>query len=665
MSFQSTAQAGPFVVTEPNTSVVWIAGTVRDITWNVANTDKSPVNCSKVNIYLSTDGGFTYPTLLAADVPNTGSTSIIVPSLPGNTNRVKVKAADNIFFDISNLNFSIQLASAPGIDLYIPQNTASICAPASFSVDMVVLPLLGFSSAVNLSAENLPAGVSVAFSSGVVSPADTVTVTFSIAPNAAAQNANVVIKGLSATGEMDSLVFSLSIQNQPPIQVATALPQNGAVNQSASPMFLWAPVSGASAYELQVSTSPDFAAPSIVINQTGLTTNQFTPSVSLSDFTVYYWRVRAANTCGLGSYSPLAAFQTKRVPCHTYNAGNLPINIPAFGAPLTVQSAILITDNFNIADVNVNNLSITHSRINNLDVVLNGPGSVSVDLFNGICNNNIADFNLSLDDQASTATFPCPPTTGASVRPVDSLAVFNNMSSAGIWTLSVTDNQNFNGGTLNAWSLEICEPAGNIGRPILIKNNLLSLLQWKHENITDQFLRVIDSVSGPEDLTFTLIALPVNGFVQLDSVSLPLGGTFTQEDINTGRVRYQHNGTSTTSDNFTFTVTDADGGWLGTPIFSVAITTTTPVDPEGRFNVSVYPNPASGMFRAEMEGSYRGNVVLQLFDLRGAVVLQNAIKTHAGKTESDFPVGHLANGIYFLRVIAGEQSSVQKVIIQN
>ena len=45
--------------------------------------------------------------LLAASTANDGSEVITVPSTPGTTNRVKVEAVGNIFFDISNANFTI------------------------------------------------------------------------------------------------------------------------------------------------------------------------------------------------------------------------------------------------------------------------------------------------------------------------------------------------------------------------------------------------------------------------------------------------------------------------------------------------------------------------------------------------------------------------------
>jgi hypothetical protein len=99
--------AGPFVVTYPNTNVTWNPGSTQTVNWDIAGTNSAPVNCSTVNILLSLDGGFTYPVTLLSSTPNDGSASITVPNYNSANCRVMVEAADNIFYDMSNANFSI------------------------------------------------------------------------------------------------------------------------------------------------------------------------------------------------------------------------------------------------------------------------------------------------------------------------------------------------------------------------------------------------------------------------------------------------------------------------------------------------------------------------------------------------------------------------------
>jgi hypothetical protein len=106
--------SGPFSVSAPNTAVTWAGGSTQTITWNVANTTLTPVSCANVKISLSTDGGNTFPTVLVASTANDGSEAVVIPATPSSTARVKIEAVGNIFFDISNTNFTIGAAVTCG-----------------------------------------------------------------------------------------------------------------------------------------------------------------------------------------------------------------------------------------------------------------------------------------------------------------------------------------------------------------------------------------------------------------------------------------------------------------------------------------------------------------------------------------------------------------------
>jgi hypothetical protein len=107
-----SATAGPFVITAPNTAVTWAGGSTQNVTWNVASTTATPVSCANVKVSLSTDGGLTFPTVLIASTPNDGTAAVTVPNTPSTTARIKVEAVGNIFFDISNTNFTIGSGTA-------------------------------------------------------------------------------------------------------------------------------------------------------------------------------------------------------------------------------------------------------------------------------------------------------------------------------------------------------------------------------------------------------------------------------------------------------------------------------------------------------------------------------------------------------------------------
>jgi len=96
------SDAGPFTVTQPASGANWPTGSIRTVTWNVANTNNAPVSCANVRILLSTDGGATFPVTVLSSTANDGSESVTVPGTPTGNARIKVEAIDNIFFNISS-----------------------------------------------------------------------------------------------------------------------------------------------------------------------------------------------------------------------------------------------------------------------------------------------------------------------------------------------------------------------------------------------------------------------------------------------------------------------------------------------------------------------------------------------------------------------------------
>ena len=101
------ANSGPFAVTIPNTALAYMGNSVQNVTWNVASTTNAPVSAANVKISFSTDGGLTFPTVLLASTPNNGSANVTIPNVTTSTARIKVEAVGNIFFDISDANFSV------------------------------------------------------------------------------------------------------------------------------------------------------------------------------------------------------------------------------------------------------------------------------------------------------------------------------------------------------------------------------------------------------------------------------------------------------------------------------------------------------------------------------------------------------------------------------
>ncbi|WP_375418416.1 reprolysin-like metallopeptidase [uncultured Hymenobacter sp.] len=109
-SLAVVATAGPFRVLAPGAGApAWQAGMPAAVSWDVAGTTAAPISAGRVDILLSLDGGLTYPVVLAAATPNDGAADFsLPPSLPATDRaRVMVRATGNVFFGLSNADFTI------------------------------------------------------------------------------------------------------------------------------------------------------------------------------------------------------------------------------------------------------------------------------------------------------------------------------------------------------------------------------------------------------------------------------------------------------------------------------------------------------------------------------------------------------------------------------
>lgn len=148
----------PFRVLTQNTAGTWTGGTSQPVTWNVSGTTAAPINTANVRILLSTDGGQTFPTVLASSTANDGSETIVVPNTPTTQARIKIEAVGNIFFDINDVNFTIVGgAAAPNITAGTISINSESCGIANGQPDpgetlTVSLPLsnTGTADTVNL-----------------------------------------------------------------------------------------------------------------------------------------------------------------------------------------------------------------------------------------------------------------------------------------------------------------------------------------------------------------------------------------------------------------------------------------------------------------------------------------------------------------------------------
>lgn len=132
ISLTVNATGGAFSVTTANTSgTTYEGGSTQTITWNRGGTAAAPFNVSHVRIRFSSDGGQTFPIILADSTANDGSEAVTLPVIVSNTCRVMVEAIGNIFFDINNANFRLTAPTTANIPTTVTDTT--LCAGQTFS----------------------------------------------------------------------------------------------------------------------------------------------------------------------------------------------------------------------------------------------------------------------------------------------------------------------------------------------------------------------------------------------------------------------------------------------------------------------------------------------------------------------------------------------------
>jgi subtilisin-like proprotein convertase family protein len=569
-----TGAAGPFKVTSPNTNVAWYVGEQRQVTWAVAGTDLAPINTALVKVVLSTDGGLTFPTVLADNIPNNGSATVSVPNQVSGTCRVKVEAKNNIYYDINDANFSIQAPLVPTFVLVAQPSSMSVCPGQTLTIQLGATGLLGFSSPVQLNVAGLPQGVIASYSTNPVSPGGSSTITLSGFTSANAGALNLVISGNGGNITQTTNVFATAFAGLPG-NISLVLPANNATGISSNAGLKWLSNNQASTYQVQLASNVTFAVGAIVKDETVGVTN--TTVTGLNSSQVYFWRVRGLNNCGAGPWSSYSAFQT--ASCQVFS-NFTPVNIPTTIATITSN---LQVSGGTLSDMTVG-VNIEHAWIGDISANLRSPSGVTVSLFNrpGVpaeatgCqeDNIIATFDdkalLLSSDFESTCGTSIPAITGT-YQPIQALSAFVGAPSTGIWTLSIIDSENNDGGRLANWNLNVCSIIANNSLAVST-NQVLTVPQNQTGTITTNLLNTNSSAVAATAIQYSILVAPVSGTIKLNGNTLGLGGMFTQNDINSGLLVYQHAGGSATNDEFRFQVTEVNGsGWVSSGTFKINI----------------------------------------------------------------------------------------------
>ncbi len=657
VAFHATADAGPFVVTRPGLSdKVWDVGEYALVEWNVANTDKEPVNCKLVNVRLIKGLDYDNSILLAQNVPNNGAVYVTVPDMVGNNYHLIVEAADNIFFDASSSSHKIQQPTGPKLSASLSLTSLQMCVPTTEQVNIQTVGLGGYTGDVTFELLGaLPAGAQASFESAGVSVGESTNLVldFNNVQDFQPVDLQVVVKGSG----VDSVVMDLhlDVKDFNFSSLAGVSPENGATGVGIFPALTWTPLANAQTYDVQIASSPSFDASSIVQEKLGTTANELALVEELAVSTQYFWRVKAHNACGAGEWMIPSSFSTINQNCNTVASTDVPKLISG-NNPGTTISTLSVSSSGSVGDLNVDHLKGDHKYLGEIEIKLIAPSGESAILMSHKCGNSSVAFDLSFDDDA-LASSPC--SLNGKVKPAEPLSVFQGLNVNGDWKLSVTDNVVGSGGHINAWGLELCTDAA-ANAPVLVKNEPMHINIGWNQILDNSLLLAEDVDNGPDELIFTLVLAPKHGALKLWDTEVPVGGHFSQSEITAGALRYfNDNDGSVSEDEFYFSVADGQGGFIPVTKYNIQIIPVGTHEMASQ-NFEIYPNPVKEMVNIFFGSEMVGAVDIRLVDVAGRVLKHRSLKEAAG---TQLSVRDLAAGTYFVHIVNQGQTGVKKVVV--
>nr|WP_297786780.1 zinc-dependent metalloprotease family protein [uncultured Allomuricauda sp.] len=700
--------AGPFVVTSQATGEVYQAGSIQEITWDVANTDVAPVNAQTVDVFLSLDGGQSFPITLSENTLNDGSEEILLPGDATTMARIMVKASDNIFYAVNSADFTIEESQ---VVLNFETLNYEVCQPDDLVIPFVYETYAGFNENSTFSAD-VPVGLSAIFSPTNTNTNDTAVDLTLSNTNAIAPGVYTIPVTSTAASVSKTVILSVSVQDGNFSDVVLLSPTNGDAAISLDAELSWEENPLYSLYDVEVATDVGFT--NVVESATVPFTSYRTTSLIAE--TEYFWRVRPSNGCGTGTFGTPFSFITTQVDCKNREPNNLPINISSSGTP-TITTSILFLEDLPISDVNVN-LELNHTYLEDLIITLTSPEGTEVTLISNTCG-DLNNINAVFDDDGSPIECTGSPAISGSVTPLGSLASLKGESILGEWKLEIQDTASGDGGTLIGFSLDICIE-GNyrpdededgvfddgddicLGTPkgVEVNTNGCAVYRFASDNFEVEiesetcrssnngsitvtpfdtsitYTAVLNGPNGSDSFDFTdsqifnnltageysLCITGTNGMITYEEVCF--NAVITQPDvldmaalIDAGILNVELNGASFYNVELNGLVTQTEASKLQLELLeginTLRVYSNLPC--QGVIEKTLFyssrpilsPNPVDTTTEVYL-GGYEGNVVIQIFTANGRLVYTYNETVQGDDLELD--LSHLQKGIYYLRI---------------
>jgi len=643
--------AGPFEVMEP-ADPAWNVGDYQEVNWDVAETDLAPINCKRVNIRLSLDGGQTFDVVLAENVPNTGSAFVTVPLTAISTEALlMVEAADNIFLNVNEDFFRIDEAETASFTLETNTRFAEVCLPDELTIEFNSGSVLNYDTPINLSVEanNLPDGTLVTFTDAAIAPGESTTLNVDLNDVRFTGTMEITVLGVSGSLDTARRTILLDVTDNDYSDLTTTAPAEGTGGIILATEFDWSDAVNADNYDIQIGTSPTFNEESLFEETADLTDSDYLPAEFFLPNTVYFWRVRATNVCGPGEWLDAASFRTVNSQCATFS-NEEDIALPGSGRSYVKDSRIFIEQSGDISDLNIPNVTLRYNFASQITLTLVSPAGTRVIMYEKNCfSTNKID--LGFDDDAPVAV-ACPPDDQRVFLSKEQLAAFNGEDTFGEWILEVgVAETGGSAGAIEEWSIEFCADVASVA-PERAVNSATEVPPLLKNSIVKDKLNTTSANYNSGDVTYTLTALPASGRLLLYGSELAIGDEFTQADINGIGLFYENTDENAEVDDFGFLVTTPDGGYLAIDYHDILISDEAIVSNR---NVSVldaglriFPNPVAGDLNVRWTADVSRDLTLELFDLNGRLLQQQTVAGNSRNATVN--TDKLPAGIYLLRV---------------
>lgn len=215
--------------------------------------------------------------------------------------------------DITDQDFAIvcyNCAQYPDFTLNVTPRITRACADSDPVFDITIGQILGYTDEVTLSVTDLPAGVTHQFSSTLITPPDTATLTLSDLNATPASTYTFHVQGTSTTGTK-LFPVEITIDDIQPAAPTLTSPPDQATDVDRTPTLSWDPTPQAAEYTVDLALDSNFTQ---ILHAYQTQQTQIVVGTNLEDLTQYFWRVQPHNACGDGAVSQTFSFTTMEQP---------------------------------------------------------------------------------------------------------------------------------------------------------------------------------------------------------------------------------------------------------------------------------------------------------------------------------------------------------------